>query len=349
MNSILVTHLLDQYPVQGWDMSKWQDDPTTDFIFDPTILIRGGMRFAFVRWGQGLVKDKRFDVFWKILKETTVEKNGQILRIDRSPYLFPDYSQCLKNSDKGNAKIAISQSAAFWDSIKSDPGELPSMFDLENNKYWYLISWSNSKRTMRYMYALINDYAMRSGCLPVIYWNNWIPFSIPEMRNFDNFFAWWNDKYVSKKILDDRCKKYKLKRGWKFWQHCSDGDSDGNGTSDGLELGFDVKTVDLDVFNGTEEEYSIYCGQTPAPILPSEEDEVCETETNTILELKYTTGYLNVRSSTKTGTAENILFVLPPLAKVECVEKIVIGAATWWRIGQDQYCVEKYNGYTYLK
>lgn len=356
MDSLLVTHLLDEYPVQGWDMSHWQDNPETDFVLDPTILIRGGFRFAFVRWGQGLWKDKKFDAFWKILKETSIEKNGHILRIDRSPYLFPDYSQCLKNTEAGNTKIAIAQATKFWEDIKSDPGELPGMIDLENNKSWYRIDWTNSKKTMKFFYALVSDYANRSGCLPSLYWKQLIPYSNTELRDFDNFLAWWNDAYVTRTVLDNFCKENKLKRGWKFWQHCSDGDGDGNGTSDGLELGFDVKTVDFDVFNGSEEDYSVYCGRTPEPVQPTPEDnatttpevEVPSAQTQTI-PVKYTTGYLNVRSKPKAGTGSNILMVLPPKAKVECLEKIQAGTDIWWRIGQEQYCVEKYNGNTWLK
>lgn len=229
-NPQLVTHLLDQWPIQGIDLSKWNDRPNNDFILDPKILLHAGYRFACVKVSQGLSKDPRFDDYWSILRETKIDLGDIILRMDRFAYPFVDYSPLHYDADvKGaDTKWGIAQARFVANILKPDPGELPPYIDLETWPGWFVVNFFNCRPVMNIAYAMVNELSMIMGYLAGIYSNKGMyPYFGSAMKNYDQWISWYNDLMTSKKNIDDVMVKYGMKRGWKFLQHASDGEVDG--------------------------------------------------------------------------------------------------------------------------
>ncbi len=356
MDQKLVTHLLDQWPVQGVDLSYWNDrKETPGFLLDPKMLIRAGYRFAGVRRSQGLWLDPKFDAFWKLLKETKIETPGRIWKIDRFGYHFVDYFNYDRDVKGADVRFGIAQGKFFANAMKQDPGEIPPYIDLETNAAWFPVNFSNYRPVMNIAYSCINEISMVMGFLAGCYSNQGMyPYFGNALKEYDQWPSWYNDKLFTKKNIDGLMKKFGFKKGWKFGQHASDGDTDNNGTADGESIGLDTDFVDLNVFNGTEEEYEIYKGTTPAVVHPEAEDEVevpvpAGDGALKTIRVKTVVTPLNLRPEPKAGPGNKVLTIMPVGTRVECLEQITRTDEIWWRVGQCQYCAERYNGSVFLK
>lgn len=355
-NPQLVTHLLDQWPIQGIDLSKWNDRPGNKFLLDPKVLLRAGYRFACIKVSQGLAKDPLFDDYWKILRETFIEVNGMILKIDRFAYPFVDYYNYDRDVKGADTKWGIAQARFVANILKPDPGELPPYIDLETWPGWFVVNFLNCRPVMNIAYAMVNELSMIMGYLAGIYSNQGMyPYFGTAMKSYDQWLSWYNDLMTSKKNIDAVMKKYGFKRGWKFLQHASDGDVDDNGTADGLSMGVDSDFLDLNIYNGDEESYERYKSSAPVVVLPPTEDpeiitppEVIDVVTKTI-PIKKVISPVSMRSAPMAGNSNTVFKVMPVGTTVECLERIQRSGEIWWRIGQGQYCAELYNGTTFLR
>lgn len=345
----LVEHLLDQYPVQGIDLSYWNNRKETAFLLDPAVLLRGGYRFAAVRRSQGTWKDPLFDEYWKILKETVIPVNGVNLSMDRFGYHFLDYYNYNRAGGRDAEKaFGIDQARFFWDAIKKDPGELPPYLDLETNAYWFVINYQTAAPVMNIALNFLQELERIAYYMPGIYGSKGVfAYLTNAMKRYDFWVAWYNDRYVTKKILDGIVTEYGLK-GWRFWQHASDGDWNGDNIADGLEMGTDSPYLDLNVFNGDLANYSKYAGKTPPPVIDPEDptpEPPLPAVTKTIRVLKVTSSSgLNIRN--KPATTGSWLGWIAPGSSFESLdpEPITRPGEVWHRVGQGQYMAEYYNG-----
>ena len=359
-NAQLVTHLLDQWPVQGIDLSKWNDRPHTTFVLDPKVLLRAGYRFASVKVSQGVWKDPKFDIFWKILRETSIEVFNRILKIDRFGYGFVDYSNYDRDVKGADTAWGIRQGKYMASVLKPDPGELPPYIDLETNAIWFAVNFWNYRPVMNVAYAMVHELSMSLGYLAGVYSNQGMyPYFGSAMKDYPQWLSWYNDMMTSKKNVDAVMTKYGFKRGWTFLQHASDGDVDNNGSPDGLSLGVDSPLLDLNVFNGDEEAFQLEKSKPPAVVIPPTEDPVIvplpdplpipgEGLTRTI-QVKTVVSPVIMRSAPYAGNSNTVFKVMPVGTPVECLERITRPGEIWWRIGQGQFCAELYNGTMFLR
>lgn len=103
----------------------------------------------------------------------------------------------------------------------------------------------------------------------------WLGWFQTALRNRPLWVAWYN-RYISIQDVFDACLRY----GWEgmvvIWQFASDGDLDGNGTSDGIKMGMKTADLDLNGWIGTEAQLKVIfsrilsSGDTPddeAPVI----------------------------------------------------------------------------------
>lgn len=328
------------FPIKLADVSHYNDRQETDY--KPTFekLKAAGFRGVGIRTGYGIVADRMFEWYWQKAKGV----------VDRAAYFYFDFY-----SHKGKMSIeewAVEQAVFLYGQIKHDPGELPPKIDCEASSI-AKITVLNASEYARGVKAFILEFYRLSGvwleiyCSPGLLWvfGDWF-------KDRDLWLAWYNKSITWADIL-----KKVASFGWRgtvrLWQYASDGDINGDGVGDGLALGMEEKFLDLNVFLGTEEEYSVYCGGTPAVVVAPSEDPVVVVpnvpagETREV-EVKRVIATVNMRSAPLAGVTNTIYRALPAGTVVECLEKITRPGEVWWRIGQGQYCAELYNGNKFL-
>jgi hypothetical protein len=344
--------LLIGLKVFGYDASTFNDDYATEKKPDLILAIKFGFAFAGFRGGYGVIMDRIFGYYWKLVKGI----------IPRLCYWYLDYYSHI------NEKMGIDgvewgkrQARAAWETHKNDPGECPLYLDIEsvgNKNLAANITWLNADKVMQIARAFLTEYDRLSGGFAGIYC------SIDFLRYFGDWFrdrpiwvAWYDTRAKDPAKVIALVKSHKWRRLTDIIvQFASHGDMNGDGVGDGYAMGFESRNLDLNYYIGTLEQWSAFVGTTAA--VPVETDQTPEDEvvtepeifgSNRTIRTAKTVGYLNLRTSPKTGTEKNIIRVLPPGKAVDCLERVIEGSNTWWRVGlENQYVAEKYNGITYL-
>lgn len=209
--------------VLGIDVSFWQDDnKTVNYKVDFRKAAAAGARFVFVKVSQRNYADEDFRDYWKAAKEAGLLRGGY-------HFLTWDYNP------KEQARV-------FWSLIKDDPGELPPVCDFE----W----WGNTpQNALVFLDQFVTVLEGLANKPPAIYTN----------------YYFWKD-YGSR---DERWRRYPLWLAyygppsglrvpppwmdWTFWQFTSKGD--------GQRFGAESKNIDLNYFNGNEEELLVMAGR----------------------------------------------------------------------------------------
>lgn len=228
--------------VQGIDVSAWQDSNYTPQMINWGKAASKGAKFCFIRAAYISKKDEDFDYNWS---------NSKRVGILRGAYHYPSYQY-----------DPVSQADFFWSIIKDDTGDLPPVLDLEqvpgtslpNGNNWLI--W-----TQRYL----NELERLCGRKPIFYSN---PNIIINVLGLGNKINHWLTQYplwiahYGVNVPISRPWPY-----WTFWQYSS--------TGDGLGYGMESKGLDMDWFNGTEEELRKFAGTgnipETSPILTLEE------------------------------------------------------------------------------
>ncbi len=337
-----------EHVIRFFDISRFNDE---DNATKPDLSkMVGKVSMVAVRVGYGIVKDVLFDYYWKLLKT---------LGIPRKPYWYLDYYSH-KHTGMTAREWGIEQAEQCWDILKNDPGECPLTLDEENSpNCGYKVTVLNSGEYNVISRAFLERWYELSGSNADIYCSlGWLPILNSWHRKFDLWLAWYNEYQTVESV-----KAAVAAKGWigkvLFWQYASHGDTDGDGVGNGLEFGTEYKTIDLNI--GVEidtlEKFSIYCGKTPAvvPATPTDEDQVIYTgdtsgKTRTIrIATVVNPGGLNIRNVPLGLAGSKVLAWMEPGHEVELLDKKTIGSNIWHRCGQDQWCTELYNGYTFLK
>lgn len=350
----LDSRFMAQYPIWGGDGSQHMDRKDTTKFPDLNVLANlGAMILGWkVTQGEGAYgfEDRTWRQVWTQVRQINAEK----MRLYRLPFHFWDYAA---SHYLGSAELfGARQARKCRNAVKADPGEIPLHLDVEPYTPWGPINWLTASRPMEIARGFLKEYDQLAGSLTPMY-------TSPDMlRYFGDFFksralwlAWYNE-FRTWASIDAELKKY----GWRgqawLWQYASDGDLDENGTADGIALGMEEAAFDLNVCRLSIEEFSRFCGNTPAPVIPVIEDptpviptpEPTTGRTKVIELMKVPTrDGLNIRNLA--GKPSAITGWLPAGKEVEVLERVRNGADTWARVGQGQYAAIEFDGSKYLE
>jgi hypothetical protein len=346
--------MASQFPVWGADGSKWEDRADTPKFPDLSIVPQLGGSFMGWKITQGAGAhgfiDRTALEAWKRMRaynESFPEK-----MIARLPFHFWDYSPA---NYTGSAELfGAEQAKFFWNTIKSDPGEMPGALDAESFAAWFYLNWLNQSKPMAIAGGFRKQFADLAGYEAMLYTNpGTLPFFGDQFKSMDLWLAWYNEKMTYADI------QTLLKRNnWRgralIWQYASDGDLDEDGIGDGLKLGMEEIKLDLNVWLENLAEFSAYCGRTPQPSIPVVEDPIPapdpepakRTRVVELMNVSCNSG-LNLRNiAGKPGST--IIGWLPNKKEVECLETVKLGSDIWRRVGQGQFVAELFDGVKYL-
>jgi hypothetical protein len=341
--------MASQFPIWGVDGSRHMDRIETAKFPDVTIVPDLGGSFIYWKATQGAgdygFVDRTFLKVWQLLREYN-QRPGKF--VARYPFHFWDYCP---NNYVGSAELfGALQGKFFWNTIKADPGEIKGFLDAESFVAWFMITQFNNSKPMQIARGFVKEYSYLSGGLPGLYTNlGLLPFFGDFFKDMDLDIAWYNKK---RNVAD--IKAVMAKCGWRgklrFRQYASDGDIDEDGAGDGLRLGMEEKSLDLNIWvDGGMEEFSAYCGQTTVPVVSettTEDNTVDNIDEVKTMAVKNKSG-LNIRSGPSAGPTP-IIGWLPDKSKVHCIQTIKYGSDIWRKRAEGGYCAEVHNGITYL-
>lgn len=209
----------------------WSDVDVTDVSFwqgeiDFVKMKKSGIKGTFIRAGQRLWFDKRFDVNWKAAKEAG---------LPRGSYWFFD--------SRADPKA---QADLYCDLLGKDRGELPLVVDYEENYKGSFAGWKNLYNFLERLMGGRNRVARDRIWIYTGYWY-WMANSPqnPAALNYFSKFPLWIAAYTRN---PDRVR---IPKPWKdaiMWQW---------GTpSEGKDRGVDSLEIDMDKFTGTEDEFN---------------------------------------------------------------------------------------------
>ena len=207
----------------GVDISHWQGAP------DFNQMRAGGASFVFCKASQNNWKDNQFERNW------SASKDAGLLR---GAYHFLDMRE--------GALSAGKQARFFSRELRKDIGELRPVLDFE----FPGIAGYPELPENPICIDLVSDFATvingELGIWPMLYTNlNGVQRLSPLsdfMKNIELWIAWYNVEKHSPKIG--------LWPNWRFWQY--------KATGNGKLFGVESNGLDMNVFNGTEEDLLSY-------------------------------------------------------------------------------------------
>ena len=329
-----------KFAVRLFDISHHQDDYDTPYKPIFRLIIEAGFLGVMIRVGWGLVIDRMFAYFWKLAKGA----------LERMPYWYLDYysHKGVMSAEEWGAE----QAEQCWDALKGDPGEMKLALDCEEFGGAWRINYLNRGDYQAVMRGFLKRWKELSGAYPVIY-------SSPGFMWV--FEAWvleldlWMALY-NRNISKERAVEYAREKGWKgrilFWQYTSDGDVNDDGAADGRRMGFETDALDLNVWMGSVEEYSAYCGDSVViPQLPPVEDD--EPEAPVVIPegtLTVTVGSgLNIRDVPIGKPGSQVIGWMAKGTRVDPLEVLQVGSDIWARVDEWKCAAVKYNGVEFMK
>jgi len=231
--------------VQGIDVSHWQDDKSTPQKMDFKKAVASGAKFVFIKVSERGSIDPDFEYNWKAAKEAGLLRGGyHFLRWDLS---------------------GLVQAGIFSELLSDDPGELPPVADFEAPNQGSLYP-SNAL-----LLQFLETVELKLTRKPMIYtspgyWD--IHGRNKVTKLFDDKWAYyplWVAHYKDVVIpgITQPAEMEPWKRfgkAWTFWQYTSKGD--------GPAYGAESNSIDLNYFNGTEQELADFAYDNPTPPSP---------------------------------------------------------------------------------
>lgn len=328
---------MDKYKIKFIDVSTWQDDASTAHKPDFQKTKEAGFSGVIARVGYGLVEDRMFRWWWSKAKGV----------LARGGYWYLDYYSN-KNTGMSNADWGVEQANVCWELLKSDPGEMPLFVDCENYGGAWNVNFLTSKSFNEILDAFLKEWKRLSGseaciyCSPGFFSNLWN--TVKRMRLW---VAWYTRVPTTARV-----KEYCKEKGWLgdvlMWQYASDGDIDDDGTPDGKKLGFETSALDLNVWFGTVEEWSKFCGTTaPVVVPPAEDDEPTqpiEISDTRVVPIKKVIGSSGLNVRKLPSVTSTVVDWVGKGAKLALLDTVVRNGEIWHRVGVNQWCAELYNG-----
>lgn len=321
--------------IQGVDISHWNDIKDIDKL--------SLCDFVYFKCSQGVGwTDSLMKSHYPLLKGKTY----------RGVYHFLDFT--LNHYAKGSELAwGAAQAKYAYSIIQNDLPELPLWLDIENNEgdsSWEKITvgiFGNIGRVLKIAMGFKLEWEKLSGKKMGVYTRY-------EFANYmDNFTD--GDLAIAKypyALMDSDglisdfeglspATSIGKWNNWKFWQYSS------SASGRAMGIGGDV---DLDVFNGTEEDWSIYVGGAlPVTVPDVPEDMPSNTPDDSIPPAQATTlQSLNIR--TGVGTSSPILTVAPVNTVLDVLETAYdSGRNQWIRCGYKEWACVKFGETQLLK
>jgi lysozyme len=147
----------------------------------------------------------------------------------------------------------LDQAVTFSNLLKDDSGELPPCLDLEDDPSLHNLT---PREVQGKVWNFLTYVEKATGRIPMLYtgyyfWKQWGNTN-KEWAKYPFWLPWYASESIVKVPLP--WKK------WTFWQYTSNGP--------GLVYGSQGKSMDMNYFNGTEEELKAYISGIPVPPPP---------------------------------------------------------------------------------
>jgi lysozyme len=219
----------------GFDISIWQDSNSTPQMVDFLKAKAAGIRFAFIKAAQANFLDSDFVMNWQHAKDAGIR---------RGAYHFLDWRYPL-----------IEQARFFAGVLRKDPGELPPVLDFESRVN--VPDRATASQAAKSFVLIVEQELERR---PILYT------SPGYWREFGSTDPFWRDYplWVAHYTTASAPIVPAPWQSWQFWQYTSHGD--------GPRYGTESLNVDLNWFNGSEDDFAKQYGalpdQPPTP-LPS--------------------------------------------------------------------------------
>ena len=224
----------------GIDVSAWQDDNNTPQKINWPNARQAGALFAFIKVSESSFCDEDFASNWAAAKQA-----GLL----RGAYHFYNYTQPPQP-----------QVDCFINLLKDDWGELPPVLDLEDRSAW---PWPGGAAVKNAIQIFLQKVEAASGRKPIFYTNpNMITNLIPPVPDWLKAYPLWIANYgVNTPLIGPW-------PTWNFWQFSDKGD--------GHAFGMESVNVDLDYFNGSEDDLRVFAHVQTKPAVhePTLEEKV---------------------------------------------------------------------------
>ncbi len=215
------------------DFSFWQDDPTTTQVIDFT-QTRQKTRGVILRCGQGSWEDRAYK---------TNRNNARAAGMITGNYFYYDNRYHPKRQ------------AEKWASIIDDNDKLGAWLDLEQDMAGEFKTYKHWYDCVQYFKQLKPEVEL--GIYTRASYFNDPAFSIPVNHSF-RFMPLWVAHYNQSVTRPDMPKGWTT---WDFWQWTDDYPSEG--------WGVESEEIDMNFFNGTEQEFIIRYGLGNPPTPPA--------------------------------------------------------------------------------
>lgn len=233
--------------VLGIDVSRWQDDNSTPQKMDFHRARYAGAKFVFIKVSERGGVDEDFLINWRNAKDAGIPRGGyHFLRWDLSGSM---------------------QARIFCGLLKGDPGELPPVADFEAPPRVDLSG------VLRYpsnalLAQFLEEVESILGIRPMIYTSPGFWNSHGKIRGtsiFDPKWAYYNLWVAHYGV--DKPMVPKPWKTWTFWQYSS--------TGPGPAFGAESKGLDMNHFNGNEEQFRAFLGaNNPLPEPPPADHQI---------------------------------------------------------------------------
>lgn len=225
----------------GTDVSFYQDDPHTARGIDFAQMKRAGAAFTIIRAGQNLWEDNEFDISWSAARGI----------LPRGSYWFYD------------SRIEPKLQARKWHACFADPddvGEFGLWCDFEDR---YGGTWGGWKHWYTFIEEVKRLFpGQKIGIYTGFYYwkEHTLGANIPAVSlNYFRQYPLWIAAYNP--VAPEVPKPWDT---WTLWQYTDNGD--------GKRYGAESLNIDLNYFNGGEDDLSAFLGGAQIEQPPAEED-----------------------------------------------------------------------------
>lgn len=332
--------------IEGIDTSQYQDNFDTTRKPDLTKSVALGAKFGIYRSSYGRTEDPLFGWYYN---------TGNPLMPSGIYHYMDYYSHAwygMNSSQWGRAqadkiieicnRYGIKKIPIFIDVESASPHIAPRVDTV----------WGTAVTILDNMLARLDDYF---GEATGIY------SSTGHSTQYHSYHKWrpyWAANYNP--ITTDQLRSIVAGHGWTdlvAWQYASHGDINKDNIPDGIRMGMETSTLDLNLWMKDEKAFNAFFGaEVPVvdpPIIidePDDEVQAPETKTKQVEVKTVMVRSLKVRQSKSAPT----LFSPAPDrlsfgTEVEILERVVSGKYTWARIGYRQWACEKEGTAVYLQ
>ena len=246
----------------GIDVSHWQTNSaqSPQYFFDPFIAKDKGVQFAFIRASDGTRKDNAFDHFAREFNRAGIpwapyhflrpqSQYSYISQVDKFiEYISPYKFQLRPVLDVEADGLGLDLVRQWCGRLETKLGAKPIIYTAPN-------PWNTYRGVADAAWALEYDYWVANYFSGL----KWPVYDIPEIVLHSTSMPTQLQPWA------------KAGKPWKFWQFCAVGDGEFYGGNYAKHT--DQTGLDMNVFNGTTEQFNAYFGLSEQPQGPEEPDE----------------------------------------------------------------------------